>query len=307
MAGVSPAGTATTVRWWLLVERPGPWPATAVEDALTDLVPPAGRGAVDDFRAEGGRVLLIRPVGRGRRAAGGRRVFLAISEPARERIWGTRLPWTTGLRGVDLDAVRAGRRPAGMVAESGPMFLVCTHGGRDVCCALAGRPIAAELRAAYGRRVWECSHVGGNLFAGNMVTLPFGFVHGGLRPETAGRVAARLDAGLLPLEHLRGRSVWGRWGQHAEIAVRRRLAAVGHPAAFEPGAVQVRQELSGDTSAQVVVTVAGTARRWLVSLRQTAFVEVSAERCGLSERFPEVRSQVIAGDPVGVAPPARAA
>jgi hypothetical protein len=110
---------------------------------------------------------------------------------------------------------------------------------------------------------------------------------------------AELLAGRVPLEHLRGRSVWNGWGQHAEIAVRRRLAESGHPAAAEPEAVLVRQVLSGDVTAHAVVTVAGSARRWLVSLWRTPPVCAGESRCGPVASVAGVRSQVIAGDPVG--------
>ena len=71
--------------------------------------------------------------------------------------------------------------------DLGPILLVCTHGVHDTCCALRGRPVAAALAARWPGQVWECSHVGGDRFAPNVVVLPDGFYYGNLDPETAVR------------------------------------------------------------------------------------------------------------------------
>ena len=59
-----------------------------------------------------------------------------------------------------------------------PFFLVCTHGRHDTCCAVEGRPVAAALESARPGAVWECSHVGGDRFAANVVAMPHGIYYG---------------------------------------------------------------------------------------------------------------------------------
>ena len=60
--------------------------------------------------------------------------------------------------------------------------------------------MAAALAEHWPEAVWECSHVGGDRFAANVVVLPDGFYYGQLDPESAvatvrshltGAVAAR--------------------------------------------------------------------------------------------------------------------
>jgi (2Fe-2S) ferredoxin len=84
---------------------------------------------------------------------------------------------------------------------------VCTHGVHDTCCALRGRPVAAALAEHWPDAVWECSHVGGDRFAPNVVVLPDGFYYGQLDPESAvatvrshltGTVAPRWLRGVAP-------------------------------------------------------------------------------------------------------------
>jgi hypothetical protein len=104
-----------------------------------------------------------------------------------------------------------------------PLWLVCTHGKRDRCCATYGRPIVDALAALHGDAVWEVSHVGGHRFAGNLVTLPDGAVHGSLQVADALRVVELHNAGRYDLASLRGRSALPRAAQAAEILVRTEL------------------------------------------------------------------------------------
>ncbi len=59
-----------------------------------------------------------------------------------------------------------------------PILLVCTNGKRDACCALRGRALMTALAADHAERTWECTHLGGHRFAGNLVCLPHGIVYG---------------------------------------------------------------------------------------------------------------------------------
>lgn len=59
-------------------------------------------------------------------------------------------------------------------------IMVCTHGNRDVCCAIKGFPIYRKLRHEYAKdvggdiRVWRVSHIGGHRFAPNLIDMPQG-------------------------------------------------------------------------------------------------------------------------------------
>jgi len=126
---------------------------------------------------------------------------------------------------IDLTGLAAGRSP-GLERHGAPMFLVCTHGRHDACCAERGRPLARALRHAAPGLTWEVSHIGGDRFAPNVLVLPHGLYYGRL-DET--RVPAFVDghlAGRLDLEHLRGRSAYAFSVQAAEIYLRRHLGVV---------------------------------------------------------------------------------
>ena len=52
------------------------------------------------------------------------------------------------------------------------MWLVCTNGKRDACCARDGLPVARALAALRPDEAWECSHLGGHRFAANVALAP---------------------------------------------------------------------------------------------------------------------------------------
>jgi hypothetical protein len=68
--------------------------------------------------------------------------------------------------------------------------------------------------------VWQCSHLGGHRFAPNVLVLPSGIQLGRIPVDRAADVAELLAAGLIPLDLYRGRTIYPRPVQAAEIAIR---------------------------------------------------------------------------------------
>jgi hypothetical protein len=216
--GESLIGTASTVRAFLLIEAPGSWGVDAVSDGgLPKSVKPELARAANRHNV---RLLLIRK--HGRSTPCDISVFASYADPQRSWVETTRLDDPADLLGLDLAALGAGRSP-GLAAHTSPMFLVCTHGKHDVCCAERGRPVAAALHRNYPESTWEVSHIGGDRFAGNVLVLPDGLYYGRLSPTAAVRLAERHTSGHLDLEHLRGRSGFPFPVQAAEIFLRREL------------------------------------------------------------------------------------
>ena len=134
----------------------------------------------------------------------------------------TVLPDLEAVLDLDLARLRAGES-LGLEPVEGPVYAVCTHGRHDACCAERGRPVALALAKAEPDRTWECSHIGGDRFAGNLVVLPHGLYYGRLDPQSAVALAATTAEGRLDLDRLRGRSTLAMPVQAAEIHLRRRL------------------------------------------------------------------------------------
>jgi hypothetical protein len=123
--------------------------------------------------------------------------------------------------GLDLAAAAAGNPGVGGEVHRGPLFLVCTHGRRDKCCAKFGVPLYRALREAAGDAVWQSSHVGGDRFAANLVCFPHGLFYAHAAPESGARIVSAYRDGRLSLgDEFRGRACYAYPIQAAEHFVR---------------------------------------------------------------------------------------
>lgn len=208
------AGSASTVRRFLLVEVPGPWGRDALRDSR--LTGTFGDHLLRRCVTAGVRPLLVRRHGRSspRRTT----VFAAVADP--ERPWLGRTYVDRPAAALDLPLDELEERPAPFAPVATPLFLVCTHGKHDVCCAERGRPLAAALAAAYPEHTWDVSHIGGDRFAGNVLVLPDGLYYGRLDPTSGVAMAREHLDGRLLLDHLRGRCGYPFAAQAAESFLR---------------------------------------------------------------------------------------
>lgn len=209
------AGTASTIRHWLLIEHPGPWG----RDGLLDARMPAGLGKALRVleRRTGARVLLIRRPGRVPEPEDGSRRCVAIDT---SDVW----LGSTSLAGIE-DALELDPRDRAPFAGSRePLFVVCTHGRRDPCCAERGRPLSQKLAASSPDVIWESTHVGGDRFAANLVAFPHGLYFGRVAPdEGADIVDGYAEGRIARLGRYRGRASDPFHVQAAELALRERL------------------------------------------------------------------------------------
>ena len=237
------AGTASTVRRFLLLEQPGPWGIDAVRDAR--LPDPVRQRLVDLRDRDRIRPLLVRPCARARTRDA--RVFLA--DTASGELRGTTLNRVEELSELDLSTLSP---------VDGPLFLACTHGRHDACCAERGRPLATALAEAAPEHTWEVSHIGGDRFAPNVLVLPDGLYYGRLEPADAGGFVARHLDGRLDLDHLRGRSTLPFVAQAAEVHLRRETG--------DDAASPVRLLASRREGEEHVVDLALDSRHWRVRI-----------------------------------------
>ncbi|HBO54334.1 hypothetical protein N5P18_08300 [Janibacter terrae] len=241
--GDVPVGTAVPARYWMLVAHPGPWPVKPITAPPLTEVGDALAAALDRF---GARLQLIRRHGRQERevvAADGNPVFLV---DVRRGLVG-RATWERPEDLVEL----AGRFDDLPSPSAEPLFLVCTHGRKDVCCAIDGRVVAAVLDDALPGAVWETTHLGGDRFAGNVTILPEGSMYGRLEGDTAPQVVLDHLDGRVDLERWRGRCSWHPAAQAAVHDVLRegevRLADIAVP----------QVDLIGEETWRVTVTAGG--------------------------------------------------
>ncbi len=200
---------------WLLLEDRSAWGTDAVRDVF-------GPEAAALAKRLGMRLLLVR-----------RREGDPSADVTRRAMLVDTLTGQMAVRTVADAAELVVDEVAGMpVAEFGsamsePLFLVCTNGKRDACCALRGRALIAALSPDHAARLWECTHLGGHRFAANLVCLPAGIVYGRVAPTDGPRLATSYLRGRLDPALLRGRSAWPAPAQVAERALRLRAGLDG--------------------------------------------------------------------------------
>ena len=217
--------TASLVSTWMLFEQPGAWgPDALVESGFPDDAGPL----VDAASRFGIRSLLIR-----RRTPDAHPpiVLLAGSGSSQHPPWLVSAPFSdpADLADLDIEGMAEGRMPDFGQPLEGPVYLVCTHGRHDICCADRGRPLFRAMSALRPHQTWEVSHIGGDRFSGNLLVLPRGDYFGRLEPEDAANLVAEYEASRLDLAHHRGRSIHPRLVQAADHYLRQSLSL----AAFE--------------------------------------------------------------------------
>lgn len=210
------AGTAYTGSRWLLIEHPGPWPSQAVDEAL-----PAELIAEIRERAPGVRLALVRRPGV--RRIESPVVFLAGGRPAS---WLRRvhLGDYQDISRLNLEAVARGDEPYDGEPVTEPVFFICTHGKREICCAEFGRPVLRAI-SNEGLPAWEITHIGGDRFAASMVVFPLGHYFGHLSPLSGLSAARNYRDSTLQMGNLRGRSGYPNSVQSAELFLREQLGA----------------------------------------------------------------------------------
>jgi len=257
------AGTAAPARRWLLIEHPGPWAIDALGGSGID-------ARVQDrlqeaARAGSARILLVRRPGRQPRERGPRAWAVVDHSVLAGQVWGTWKSDDDLLAAVEL---LHGPQLEGQPTTPGdPVLLVCAHGRHDTCCAIRGRPLAAELSRQWPDWTWECSHVGGDRFAPNLVVLPDGAYYGRVEPADGVELVRAHLRDQVVADALRGVTTEPPVVQAAVVEALRRYGPAGirdvRGAGLQPmghDAWTVYLEGDGPVPARLVATVSRSKR-----------------------------------------------
>ncbi|HEV2766673.1 MAG TPA: sucrase ferredoxin [Acidimicrobiales bacterium] len=256
--------TASRVRSWILLEQPGAWGPDALSQSGLDATVAAALAA--RCRRHQVRPLLIRRPGFARPGPR-RQCYLAHSGVRRSWVEALTVVDPAELLDLDWSVLDGDRAPALGEQPSAPVSLVCTNGRHDRCCAVYGRPLARALVAAGVPEVWECSHIGGDRFAANLVCLPEGVYFGRVGPDEGPAVAADYRRGLLTLDRYRGRSSYPPLVQAAEMFVRQ-----GSGTRHLDGLALQRAEQTGDHTLDATFVV-GAETVWRVRVERQRSTE----------------------------------
>lgn len=217
-AGEPIAGSATaSVRAWLLIEHRGRWER---DIASTEMPQSAHRwlaGLLNRHRHLRPQ-LIRRPSDHGPL-----HVFVVLTDRTR-RIRRFTIDSHDELADLPVETLVEGSGDAGAPGPEA-LYLVCTHGRRDLCCSRHGVAFHKALsEQSLDGELWQSSHQGGHRFAATMVYLPSGIQYGRLLPEEAAMVAeAHKQGEVYALNRYRGQTRLSAPIQAAEAWLRQEL------------------------------------------------------------------------------------
>jgi hypothetical protein len=213
-AGEPLTATASRASIWILLEYNEAWGAKALEESnLSEYVKNfllAQSTSLPNVRFQ-----FIKQGGNHQ----GIRFYVAHAHPIKPMLFRFNLESYDDLLDMDIAAIASNRSDQTLSEDR--LFLVCTNGKRDICCAKNGLPLYNVLSSIAGRDVWQTTHLGGHRFAGTMVCLPHGICYGRLPPEDAQAVVHSYRSNTLLLDHYRGCVAYDAPAQAAEAFLRR--------------------------------------------------------------------------------------
>lgn len=209
-------GTAARADFWCLLEYTERWNEFAIRDSI---LPPGVlawqkevQNCFPDFRMQ-----LIKQHHYPQQTI---TCFFAITRHGQQALYRFQLKKYTDLLQIDLSALVDGAACYKPYLEHEPLFLICTHGKHDRCCAKFGLPIYYEVTQLVGNRAWQSSHVGGDKFAANLLCMPYGLYYGHVAALDVKQIIDATYNRHIYLEKFRGCSNYPSVVQAAEYFLR---------------------------------------------------------------------------------------
>jgi hypothetical protein len=210
-------GTAPRVDTWFLLSYHGPMKFKAFEESnLSPAVREHLSTALESI--SNSRLLLIKPR---LPASNGGLLFFVINGREVDPFYRSfELNRYEDLLELDLHRMMVDEGAHAEKIDREPIYLVCTNGNRDPCCAQFGLRILEDLDQSVQNQVWQSSHVGGHRFAANVLVFPQGIYYGRIKQVDVPLLHEAVDVGQVLLENYRGRSCHAPRVQAAESFLR---------------------------------------------------------------------------------------
>ena len=215
-------GTAVQVDVWICLEYRAPWQAKALDDNV--LAPPVKdwlQETVAQLAAVGikARPQFIKRASRGEDAP--LHLFIVRNEPVGSVVWQFNAVDYEPF--LDLDVLTLLQDEEGFEhhLRDEPLYLICTNGKRDRCCASFGMPVFRRFAELAPEDAWQTTHLGGHRFAATLQVFPDGVCYGRVTPDEVEEIIAAQKAQRIVARRLRGRTAFPAEAQAAEYFLRR--------------------------------------------------------------------------------------
>jgi hypothetical protein len=209
-------GTASVGAFWMLLEYPFAWGSKALEESTLSAGVKAHLKRVVK-QVPHGRLLFIK---KERSRLKSIALFIVRCNESDPYVVRVELEDYQQLLDIDLASVTRKNLPAGGSISHNPLFLICTHGRRDKCCAKFGYPLFKSLSEGSSQSVWQSSHVGGDRFAANLLCFPHGLFYAHVTTEAGKAIMKDYQERRLALQNYRGRACYSYPVQAAEFFIR---------------------------------------------------------------------------------------
>ena len=278
-------GTATQVNVWLLLEYRKAWRRKAVTD--NDLPTAVQQHLAAQLAAiPGSRLLFIKKQSTGPEE---RRFFVVRTDEVSPTLHEFAFSRYKELLDLDVTAVANNGEFFVPQERRDPLFLVCTNGRRDRCCAKFGSPLYKVLHNSQPEQAWQSTHIGGHRYAPNVLFLPHSVNYGWLTPgEIDLAVEAYQQGQIYDLDHYRGRTYYTPPVQAADYFLRRELNLL------DLNGLRYRSAESGPEDTWLVRFYVPTDdETHEIRLRSQTTEEPRLVSCGTPAMKPEVRFQLL--------------
>lgn len=215
-------GTSGVADIWILLEYPKPWGNKAIaESALPEDV----KNHLGGFSKVSVKIrtLLIKQDAKTKKSFNFFVVFIDESSP---KMYQGILQDYNELLKLDPKQLVLGAVSIKSTVRNKPLFLVCTHGKHDKCCAKFGFSTYKYMRGVSKENVWQSSHVGGDRFASNVVCFPHGVFYGHVSNNDADEIVESYNKYNINLKNFRGRSCYSKFNQIGEYFVRKETSII---------------------------------------------------------------------------------
>jgi len=252
--------SATRGGLWFLLEYSGSYEGKAFEQSE---IPKQVKDHLQGVKIPGlkTRMLLIRQ--EDSRQRDGLHFFIGMTDPQNPRLFEYRLQSYTAILELNLAALAAQGFEDSEHLRREPLFLVCTNGRRDACCARYGPEIYQAMREEAGDAVWQSSHIGGHNKAPNTLFFPHGVEYGNTTATEIRHLVTQYQDGKMALEHYRGRVCFDEPAQAAEHFWRQETGNLDLP-----GMRLVSLESIGEAEWQAVVESAQDTERHVLTFQR---------------------------------------
>lgn len=200
-------GTASPAQVWIALSHPKPWGATAL--ASVDIGDQNRKHLTSLFSLySDSRIQIIT-----QKETSDIVLFFAVAFEHDQRLYRIPLENYDQILKLSWKDIIAHKPEYQKYLTDDAIYLICTNAQHDPCCGERGQALFDQY--SHNEQVWQCSHLGGDRFAANMVSLPTGSYYRRVDADALRNIIATEQKNRVHISNFAGRSCYERITQVA--------------------------------------------------------------------------------------------